>query len=100
MLEEKLKSAETLIDQLKKEREQLLECKKHAQGQLIKALEIGAPIGKLLTDQHDVNEGRAIADRKVIEAAVRREAAEKILKAFASKLRETREENKNLKLVC
>lgn len=97
LLEEKLKGAENLIEQLKAEREQLLEDKKNTQEQLTKALEIGAPIGKLLTDQRDVNEGRAVADRKVIEESIKRETAEKRIKTLMGKLKETREENEELK---
>ncbi len=93
ILEEKLKGAESLIEQLKAEREQLLEDKKNTQAQLAKALEVAAPIGKLLTDQRDVNEGRALADRKAVEESIKRETAEKRIKTLMIKLKEVREEN-------
>ncbi len=97
LLEEKLNSAEVLIKQLKSERDQLLEDKSRTQQQLEKALEIGTPIGKLLTDQRDLNEGRAVADRKAIEEQVKREMAEKRIKSMAKKLRKLQTENIELK---
>lgn len=59
ILEEQLKSASALIYQLKQERENLIEDKRRMQEQLDRALEIGAPIGKLLTDQREDKELRA-----------------------------------------
>ena len=97
VLEEKLKSANALIEQLKLERESLVDDKRRVQEQLDKALEIGTPIGKLLTDQRTSNEGRAIAELKAIEESLRKEAAEKKLKAMAQRLRELRQENEYLK---
>ncbi len=97
ILEEKLKSSEALIDQLKSEREQLLEDKKRVQEQLDKALEIGAPIGKLLTDQRDMNEGRAVVERKAVEEAVKKEAAEKMVKKMAVRMRALKVENEELR---
>ena len=97
VLEEKLKSADALIEQLKSERESLIEDKRRVQEQLDKALEIGTPIGKLLTDQRTSNEGRAIAERKAIEESIKKEAAEKRLKVMSQRLRELREENEHLK---
>ena len=49
--QEKLKSAQQLIDQLKDEREHIIADKEKLQEQLDRALAIGEPIGKLLTDQ-------------------------------------------------
>ena len=92
LLEEKLKSAEVLIVQLKSEQERLVEDKQRIQMQLDKALEIGAPIGKLLTDQRATNEGRVVAERKAIEEGLRKENAEKRLKVMARRLKEAREE--------
>ena len=97
LLEEKLKGAENLIEQLKAERNQLLEDKKRTQDQLEKALEIGAPIGKLLTDQRDINEGKTISDRKAIEEFVKRESAEKKLRNLAIKLKVLSQENEELR---
>jgi len=97
VLEERLNSAEVLIEQLRAERERLVEDKQWVQQQLDKALEIGAPIGKLLTDQREFNEGRAVAERKAIEEGLRKEAAEKRLKAMANRLRELQAENEALK---
>ncbi len=97
ILEEKLKGAEALIEQLKSEREQLLDDKKHMQEQLEKALEIGVPIGKLLTDQRETKEGRAVVERKAIEESLKRENAEKRLKAMSKKLKSLRAENDTLK---
>jgi len=97
LLEEKLNSAEALINQLQSERDQLVEDKSRTQEQLEKALEIGAPIGKLLTDQRDFNEGRAVADRKAIEEQLKREMAEKKIKNMVKKLRELQAENIELK---
>lgn len=97
VLEEKLKSAETLIEQLKAEQGRLVEDKQRIQAQLDKALEIGAPIGKLLTDQRTSNKGRALAERKAIEEGIKKEAAEKKLKLMARRLRETSEELEAIK---
>lgn len=97
VLEEKLKSADALIEQLKSERESLIEDKRRVQEQLDKALEIGAPIGKLLTDQRTSHEGRAVAERKAIEESIKKEAAEKKLKAMSQRMRELRDENAYLK---
>lgn len=97
LLEEKLKGAEALIEEMRSERERLVEDKKRLQEQLDKALEIGAPIGKLLTDQREFNEGRAVAERKAIEESMRKEAAEKRLKSMAKKLQELQAENLALK---
>lgn len=96
ILEERLRSAETLIEQLKSERSLLLEDKERAQEQLDKALAIGAPIGKLLTDQRDFNEGRAVIERKVIKEGLKREAAEKKIQSMAKKIKELQMENQIL----
>jgi hypothetical protein len=97
LLEERLKGAESLIEEMRSERERLVEDKKRLQEQLDKALEIGAPIGKLLTDQREFNEGRASAERRAIEEGLRKEAAEKRIKAMAARLRELQSENETLK---
>jgi AcrR family transcriptional regulator len=97
LLEEKLKGFEVLIEEMRSERERLVEDKKRLQEQLDKALEIGAPIGKLLTDQREFNEGRAVAERKAIEESIKKEAAEKRLKLMAKKLHELQAENEALK---
>ncbi|MEL7118748.1 MAG: hypothetical protein AAFO07_04885 [Bacteroidota bacterium] len=97
ILQEKLTSAQTLIDQLNSERDQLREDKSRIQDQLEKALEIGAPIGKLLTDQRDQGESRAVVERKAIEESIRRENAEKRLKAMSVKMKTLKAENDELK---
>lgn len=97
LLEEKLKGAESLIEEMRSERERLVEDKKRLQEQLDKALEIGAPIGKLLTDQREFNEGRAVAERRANEEGLRKEAAEKKIKKMAARMRELQSENEALK---
>ena len=51
LLETKLNNAEKLLEEVKAQRDQLIQDKEKIQGQLDKALEIGAPIGRLLEDQ-------------------------------------------------
>jgi hypothetical protein len=97
LLEEKLKGAQALIEQLKSEREQLVDDKKRMQEQLDKALEIGAPIGKLLTDQREHNESRGRVERQVIEEQVKKENAEKRIRGLQKRLKDLRDENIELK---
>jgi hypothetical protein len=97
LLEEKLKGAQALIEQLKSEREQLIDDKKRMQEQLDKALEIGAPIGKLLTDQREHNESRGRVERQVIEEQVKKENAEKRIRVLQKRLKDLKDENIELK---
>ena len=97
LLEEKLKGAQALIEQLKSEREQLVDDKKRMQEQLDKALEIGAPIGKLLTDQREHNESRGRVERQVIEEQVKKENAEKRIRVLQKRLKDLKDENIELK---
>jgi len=53
LVQQQLKSSETLIEQLKGERDRLIGDKEKMQSQLDKALEIASPVGKLLEDQRD-----------------------------------------------
>lgn len=76
LLKEKLKSAEEMIAQLKSERDHLHLSHEHTKEQLDKALQIGAPIGRLLEDQ------RSSKDNIVEEQKSRIDQMEEMIKGL------------------
>lgn len=89
--EEKLASAQLLIDQLKGEREHLIADKETLQEHLNRALEIGVPIGKLLTDQSENARNLAAIEKNNIEIAFMNEQAEKKLRQYARRHQKDRQ---------
>ena len=83
--QEKLKSAQQLIDQLKDEREHIIADKEKLQEQLDRALAIGEPIGKLLTDQTQHTRNIAAIEKSKIEVQVKKEEAERRVGQYAKR---------------
>ena len=94
--EERLASAQKIIENLEREREQLLEDKEDMKNQLQQALSIGAPIGKLLTDQRDQSTMMIELERNSVAESVRRENAEKRTAELEEKLKATEQNNQEM----
>ncbi|MEM6360854.1 MAG: hypothetical protein AAF731_12240 [Bacteroidota bacterium] len=83
--QEKLNSAEQIIEQLRDEREHLISDKEKLQEQLDRALAIGEPIGKLLTDQTQHTQHLAAIEKNKIETQFKLEEAELRLGQYAKR---------------
>lgn len=83
--QEKLRSAQQIIEQLKDEREHIIADKEKLQEQLDRALTIGEPIGKLLTDQTQHTRNLAAIEKSKIEVQVKKEEAERRVGQYAKR---------------
>ncbi|MEL7251983.1 MAG: hypothetical protein AAFO03_26455 [Bacteroidota bacterium] len=94
--QEKLSSAQQIIEQLRNEREHLITDKEKLQKQLDRALAIGEPIGKLLTDQSQHTKNLVAIERSKIEVQKKKDEAERRVGQYAKRHKQNKQKIEEL----